>query len=304
MTKRSHGQWQQSASAAEPLEIEPFCPLSSVGVLDIAGRSVKGKLHSHNSDHYLAVRFSRVQETLISSLAPADLPLRFEEYGYSLLVADGRGRREAGAEASRMALSTLAHLAIQYGKWQVRVDPETAETIRTQVEFFSRQAHEVLYQAHNGDSQLSDLGTSLTAVYIAGTDLFAMNIGTSSALLFRGDQLIPLTSDRTSHQWLGSGHARKEPRENARDAAAPEPGGHFDSSVGIELVQLVSGDRLLLCTNGFADFVREREIVEALSSRRHPRDQSQELIDLAVAAGSPDDITVVVADYKLRTRPT
>jgi serine/threonine protein phosphatase PrpC len=302
MTERTHGESQKSA--AQPLEIEPFCPLSSVGVLDIAGRSIRGKLHSHNSDHYLAVKFSRVQETLISSLAPADLPLRFEEYGYSLLVADGRGRRGAGAEASRMALSTLAHLAIQYGKWQVRVDPETAESIKTQAEFFSRQAHEVLYQAHRGDSQLSDLGTSLTAVYIAGTDLFAMNIGTSSALLFRGDQLIPLTSDRTSHQWLGSGHARKEAGENAREVAGTEPGEQFDSSVRIEQVQLVSGDRLLLCTNGFAEFVREREIVEALRSRRHPQEQCQELIDLAVAAGSPDDITVIVADYKLRTRPT
>jgi PPM family protein phosphatase len=300
MTERTDGQWQ--ASAAQPLEIEPFCPLSSVGVLDVAGRSIRGKLHSHNSDHYLAVKFSRVQETLISSLAPADLPLRFEEYGYSLLVADGRGRRGAGAEASRMALSTLAHLAIQHGNWQVRVDPETAESIKTQAEFFSRQAHEVLYQAHHADSELSDLATSLTAVYIAGTDLFAMNIGTSSALLFRGDRLIPLTTDPTSHQWLGSGHARKEAGENGREAAATAPG--FDSSVRIEQVQLLSGDRLLLCTNGFADFVRERETVEALRSRRHPREQCQELIDLAVAAGSPDDITVVVADYKLRTRPT
>ena len=206
MTEHTHRQRQ--AIAARALEIEPFYPLSSVGVLDIAGRSVRGKLHSHNTDHYLAVKLGRVQETLISSLAPADLPPRFEEYAYSILVADGRGRRGAGARASRVALSTLAHLAIRYGKWHVRVDPETAEDIKEQIEFFSRQAHDALYQAHLVDSELSDLATSLTAVYIAGTDLFAMAVGTSKALLFRDDHLVRLTTDRTLHQWLGAAHLR------------------------------------------------------------------------------------------------
>lgn len=302
MTERAHRQRQ--APAARPLEIDPFYPLSPAGVLDIAGRSVRGKLHTHNTDHYLAVKLGRVQETLISSLARVDLPPRFKEYAYAILVADGRGRRGAGAQASRMALSTLAHLAIRYGKWHIRVDAETAESIRSQAEFFSRQAHEALYRAHSADAELSDLATSLTAVYIAGTDLFAMGIGTSRALLFRDDYLIPLTTDRTSHQWLGVGHARRseEAQATVRDATAKTTGGQADGSVSIEQVQLKSGDRLLLCTNGFTDFVGEREIVEALSSRRHPREQCQELIDLAFAAGSADDITVVVADYRLRTR--
>src|SRR5215510_15078536 len=100
MTERAHEGRQ--ATAAQPLEIEPFYPLSSLGVLHIAGHSVRGKLHSHNSDHYLALKLGRVQETLISSLAPGDLPPRFEEYAYAILVADGRGRRGAGAKASRV----------------------------------------------------------------------------------------------------------------------------------------------------------------------------------------------------------
>jgi protein phosphatase len=246
-----------------------------------------------------------VQETLISSLAPADLPPRFEEYAYSILVADGRGRRGAGARASRVALSTLAHLAIRYGKWHVRVDPETAEDIRNQIEFFSRQAHDALYQAHLADSKLSDLATSLTAVYIAGTDLFAMGVGTSTALLFRDDHLVRLTTDRTLHQWLGAAHARtsEDAPSDLRNAGGEATAGQPDGPVSIEQVQLASGDRLLLSTNGLTDFVTEREIAEALTSRRRAGEQCQELVDLALAAGSADDITVVVADYRLRARP-
>jgi protein phosphatase len=204
-----------------------------------------------------------------------------------------------------VALSTLAHLAIRYGKWHVRVDPETAEDIRNQIEFFSRQAHDALYQAHLADSKLSDLATSLTAVYIAGTDLFAMGVGTSTALLFRDDHLLPLTTACTVHQWLGAAHARtsEDAPSDLRNAGGEATAGQPDGPVSIEQVQLASGDRLLLSTNGLTDFVTEREIAEALTSRRRAGEQCQELVDLALAAGSADDITVVVADYRLRARP-
>jgi protein phosphatase len=303
MTELAHERQQPTADL--PLEISPFYPLSSVGVLDIAGRSVRGKLHSHNSDHYLAMKLGRIQETLVSSLAPEDLPSRFEEYAYSILVANGRGRRGTGARASRVALSTLAHLAIRYGKWHMRVDPGTAETIKQQAEFFGRQAHDALYQAHLADSELSELATSLTAVYIAGTDLFAMSIGSSRALLFHDDELIRLTTDRTVHQWLGAAPARQSEigSPDLTSAGGKIIEGAPDGPVAVEQVHLASGDRLLLCTNGLTDFVKDREIAEALTSRRHPREQCQELIDLALAAGSADDITVVVADYRLQARP-
>jgi protein phosphatase len=124
-----------------------------------------------------------------------------------------------------------------------------------------------------------------------------MGIGTSRALLFRDDYLVRLTTDRTLHQWLGEVRPRKAD-DVPPETTAVQP----DRTASVEQVQLVSGDRLLLCTDGLTDFVGEREIAEALTSRRHPRDQCQELVDLALGAGSPDDITVVVADYKLRAR--
>ena len=44
-----------------------------------------------------------------------------------MLVADGLGEGGAGSVASRVALSTIAHLALHYGKWNVRIDPATAD---------------------------------------------------------------------------------------------------------------------------------------------------------------------------------
>ena len=81
-----------------------------------------GKVAAHNTDHYLALRLGRLQETLASSLSAGDLPARFEEYAYAMVVADGLGEEGAGARASRVALSTLAHLAVRYGRWNVRIE--------------------------------------------------------------------------------------------------------------------------------------------------------------------------------------
>ena len=95
-------------------------PLPSIVELDVGARSDCGKIQPHNTDHYLAIRLGRVQQTIVTSLAATDLPADFEENGYGLLVADGIGEQSAGIQASRVALSAVAHLAIQFGRWNVR----------------------------------------------------------------------------------------------------------------------------------------------------------------------------------------
>src|SRR5258706_9940525 len=112
MSEDSNLQWRDALARA--VDLEPFDPLSARAVLDVAATSVCGTLRPHNTDHYLAIRLGRTEETLISSLRMGDLPPRFEEFAYSLLVADGLGDRGSGARASRVALSTLAHLAIRH----------------------------------------------------------------------------------------------------------------------------------------------------------------------------------------------
>ena len=59
----------------------------------------QGRLPQHD-EHYLAVRLDRSQETLVTSLSAVDLPPRFEEHGYAMLVADGMGEGGAGSVAN------------------------------------------------------------------------------------------------------------------------------------------------------------------------------------------------------------
>src|SRR5262249_22993086 len=147
-----------------PVEVEPFQPPSSAASLEIAALSVRGKLNPHNTDHYLALRFDRGQQTLLTSLAAADLPPPFREYGYALLVAVGAGREGPGADASRLVLSALARQTMRHAQWNLRVDPETSAEVLEEMEFFARRANDALRE----DARLSGLATSLAGVFING----------------------------------------------------------------------------------------------------------------------------------------
>lgn len=283
-----------------------FQPLSAGIGLEVAGVSVCGKKQAHNTDHYAALRLGRMQEMLTTSLSAADVPPAFEEYAYALLVADGIDGDGTGARASRFALSTLAHLAIRYGKWNVRVGPETPTDIIEQGEFFYRQVQDAVAQAGRTDAKLADMATSLTAMYIAGADLFFAHVGHSRGFLFRNGVLIQLTMDHTLERLISANAALRRMRLEARrpnvaDGANAELVGRGNPpDIAIEHVQLWPADRVLLCTNGLTDVVGEEQMSDVLASQRKPAEDARRLVDIALANGATDSVTVLLGDYRIR----
>ena len=307
MTTNENPNLPWRAAISRPLDIEPFKPISAAIGLELAAASVCGTLRPYNTDHYLAVRIGRLQETLVTSLAEADLPPRFEEYAYALLVADGLGEQWAGSRASRVALSALAHMTIRYGHWNVRVGPETPADIAERGEFFYRQLNEAVLRGSRTHVQLSDMATSLTALYVVEGELFFTHVGHSRAFLFREGSLVQLTTDQTLEQQRrgASGPTAIEgTRSDLSHVVTGTIGGKTTGpDVETEHVKLASGDRLLLCTNGLTDVVSEELIADALALRRGPAEDCQRLIELARDEHNPDDATVMVGDYTVRQRP-
>src|SRR5262245_8519470 len=308
----SRAEWR--AAVSRPIDAVPFQPVSASIGLEVAGVSVSGKTQLQNTDHFVAIRLGRMQETLTTSLAEADLPPRFEEYAYAMLVADGLDTDGTGGRASRFALSTLAHLAIRYGKWNVRVGPETASDVAAQSEFLYRQLTDAVIQASRADASLAGMATSLTALYVAGADLFFAHVGHSRAYLFRNGVLIQLTMDHTLERLISASAALRRVRLEARRPHGAEPSAPDvpravpdalasrgnGTEIAIEHVQLWPADRLLLCTDGRTDYVREDQIAEVLSGQRRPADDARRLVDAALANGATDSVTVLLGDYWVR----
>jgi protein phosphatase len=62
------------------------------------------------------------------------------------------------------------------------------------------------------------------------------------------------------------------------------------------IVEPEPGDRWLLCSDGLTTVVPPERIEEALLDCPEPQACAERLLDLALQAGGPDNVTVIVAD--------
>ena len=69
--------------------------------------------------------------------------------------------------------------------------------------------------------------------------------------------------------------------------------------IDLERIRLNDGDRVLVCTNGLTDSVDDSTIGKALATDQSPDDQCKALVALAVAGGGEDDVTTLVAQFRI-----
>jgi PPM family protein phosphatase len=291
--------WLFSPSLRSPFDAPP--PEVAVDV-DFAAWSRPGPMRTVSEDHYLILRQGRSEETLMTSLPEGQLPRRFDEYGYAMVLADGLGGD--GENASRLAVATLLHLAIYFGKGHTRMDEPIAGEIMDRALRFYRSIDATLSQA--AYTRHDVLQTTLTAVYSVGRELFFAHVGHSRAYLLRGDQLSQLTRDHTVS--LASARPGRPvlvtSTPSVRDLShvlASTLGGTSPDQprIDVERVGLEDGDIMMLCTNGLTDVVDDVRIADTLCAYSTPDDQGAALINLAVDAQAEDDITVLIARYHI-----
>ena len=167
------------------LDTERFQTLSSAVRVELGSTSRRGALRPQNDDHYLVIRLARSQAVMATSLASSDLPENFQEQAFAFVVADGLGDKGVGSFASRIALSTFAHLALHFGQWNVRIDGYTAAQVMERAKRFYERINDEVRKRGQEDAALRGMATTLTGAYSAGDDLFIAHVGHSRAYCFR-----------------------------------------------------------------------------------------------------------------------
>jgi serine/threonine protein phosphatase PrpC len=279
------------------LSVEQFQPLSALVKVEFGAHSCAGAGRDTNEDHFLILRLGRHQEVMASTLPEADLPERFDEHGYAIVVADGTGELGSGALASRVAISALAHVAIHSGKWNLRVNARTAEDIANQAELFYQRAAHAVERRGMSNPLLAGMKTTLTITFSAGDELFYAHVGDSHAYLFRTGELTRLTcspsrDDARADRLLV---AVTDLSHMLNDALG---GGRGTPAVDVERVHLLDNDTILLCTDGLTAVLDEDIIAERLAHPRTLNDLCKDLVDLAVSKGG-GDATAVLAKYRI-----
>jgi len=277
---------------------------SSLVEVDLAALSHPGKVRRNNEDHFMAARFDRTMRTLSTNLPEGDIPREYAETAYGLLVADGVGGAVAGEIASRTAIHAIVAPVIETPDWIMQMDEPLANEVLARMERRFQRVREVLIERAAADPGLRGMATTMTVACSLGPELLTAHVGDSRAYVFRkGGRLERLTRDQTMAQSLADAGAITQ------EEVATHPSRHVLTSalatrgafVQVELKRwrLEDGDQLLLCSDGLTEMVSDETIATVLASPGPSAETCRRLVDLALEAGGKDNVTVVLARYKI-----
>jgi serine/threonine protein phosphatase PrpC len=127
---------------------------------------------------------------------------------------------------------------------------------------------------------------------------FIVHVGDSRAYHMRNGALKRLTRDQTMGAFLMDEYkmTEKQVEQQGFNNVLSSAVGAQDMMPAVSALSLEPGDALVLCTDGLTKHVTERQIADALRDAENAEAGCRELIDLALAGGGKDNVTVVVAN--------
>ena len=204
-----------------------------------------------------------------------------------LVIADGMGGHAAGDVASRLVVEAFMPLN----------DLELGADMRRPLISATREGNGAIADTVEQNPEFDGMGTTLTALFFDGPTVALAHVGDSRAYLYRNGVLHQISHDDTFVQSLvddgriTSEEAAHHPQRSLLLRALN--GTDMDPSVNFR--EISPGDRFLICSDGLSDYVAAEAIADALEGE-DPDQVADALIQLALAAGAPDNVTVIVAD--------
>jgi protein phosphatase len=196
-----------------------------------------------------------------------------------VIVADGMGGHVAGEVASRIAINAAASS-----------DLGAADRVAA--------GNRAIREEVARDPGLEGMGTTMTLLEIDNDVATIAHIGDSRAYLLRDDELSQLTDDHTvAAEYVAQGQMSAE-------EAARIPQRHMllrtlglTRFVNVDQIEVdvKAGDRILLCSDGLTEMVRDEKIAKALANGT-PDEVVWKLVEMANDAGGVDNISVAVVE--------
>jgi PPM family protein phosphatase len=251
--------------------MEPFDPSQDHSPLRAGMLSDRGLVHEKNEDACLV----DVERGLFA-------------------VADGVGGQPAGDVAARLTIDRLPDLveSAVRGRPPEDVGAAVSEAV---VELSAAVQAEAATRP-----ELEGMAATVVMALVDGEIAHVVHVGDSRAYLTRGGRLHRLTNDHSlAAELVQSGvisadEANNHPFAHSITQAIGLPA---DLEPAVLALELVPGDRLLLCSDGLTDMVAEDGIAAILTAGADPVATCHGLVEAANGAGGKDNITVVVVDY-------
>ncbi len=210
------------------------------------------------------------------------------------VVADGMGGHAKGQDASRLAIQMIIEYILpRLMNNGVSHHEGYAQLLVEGIQNANQSVHQ-----HNME-QRGDMGTTVTAALVVDTVAYVANVGDSRTYLYRESEgLKKITNDHSVVASLVEAGIIKpddiytHPKRNQIYRSLGEK-----AMVEIDAftVQLQEGDKLLLCSDGLWDMVRDPKIEEVIKRPApDPTAIGEELIQAALDGGGDDNVSVIV----------
>lgn len=202
------------------------------------------------------------------------------------VVCDGMGGHAAGEVASEIAVNVIADRA--------PATPDAA-ALGQAVE----EANLAIIQAAREGVGRAGMGCTCTAAMLENERLVVAQVGDSRAYLLHGGVLQQITRDHSlMADFIEAGQitpeeARVHPQRSVITRAL---GSDPRTQPDLFEINVSTGDRLLICSDGLTSMIEDYEIEDILNRTPDPQIAASKLVNAAVAAGGHDNVTVIVVN--------
>lgn len=233
--------------------------------ISASGRSFKGAKHQKNDDRFIIKALD--SETIL------------------MAVSDGMGGHPAGDIAAEDVIASLDLIA---GGTENNIVSIVSAIDRADVNIRNRVRKALI---------LEGMGATVTAVILNRQKVWWGHVGDSRLYLMRNDVLRQITRDHSFLQdfidngELSTVEALSHPMAHVLDQSV----GCLDSGADCGSFDIVSGDFILLTTDGLCRALPDKQIGSTISSSKDVSSGVSGLLSQATEMSAPDDTTVIIA---------
>jgi len=239
-----------------------------------------GLRRDHNEDHLDAWLYRRGSGGLLGLF----------------VVADGLGGQDSGEVASQMATEVVWQ-SLRESVWEPLQRCEAMEPDAVEAHLIAavEAANQAVYECRTARN--SEMSTTMTLALAVGSGAYIGNVGDSRAYLWSGQGLQQVTKDHSLVQRLvDAGEIAPEDiyTHPQRNLIYQSIGDRPSVQVDAFRCQLSPDDRLILCSDGLWETVRDEGLEEVLLAETDPQRACEQLVRNANPAGGEDNISVII----------
>lgn len=210
------------------------------------------------------------------------------------VLCDGMGGAQSGSVASTMAVDTfMSHAANSLDSSSA---PADMQQILTEAVNY---ANIKVYDRSFADFSCMGMGCTLVAALINGKRCLLANVGDSRAYLIHKGNITQISRDHSLvEEMLARGEispaeARNHPQKNIITRAIG-----VEASVRCDIfdLKLSPGSRLLLCSDGLSNVLKDSEILSISEKNCDIEKACGQMLETALLRGAPDNVTVFIAE--------